>query len=147
MRSVFGCPAAVARVGGEDSGGPAGVVSFYPRRDGVLVEADIRGLPQTETGIFGFHIHGGPSCGGADFADAGGHFDPEGREHPCHAGDLPPLFGCGGRAYMAVFTGRFRVPDILGRTVIIHDCPDDFTTQPSGNSGARIACGVIRPVR
>ena len=52
-----------------------------------------------------------------------------------------------GFAWMAVLTDRFRVPDILGRTVIVHSQPDDFTTQPSGNAGAKIACGVITPTR
>ena len=71
--------------------------------------------------------------------------DPEGCEHPHHAGDLPPLFGCGGDAYLSVLTDRFAVPDILGRTVVIHQDPDDFATHPSGHAGARIGCGVIRP--
>ncbi|MCX7614928.1 MAG: superoxide dismutase family protein, partial [Clostridiales bacterium] len=63
--------------------------------------------------------------------------------HPGHAGDLPPLFGNYGHAFMAVFTGRVSVSEIIGRTVIIHASPDDFTTQPSGNSGKKIACGQI----
>ena len=64
-----------------------------------------------------------------------------------HAGDLPPLMMQQGRAHMTVRTDRFRVQDILGRTVVIHSDPDDFRTQPSGMSGTKIACGVIRPGR
>lgn len=60
---------------------------------------------------------------------------------------MPPLFGSSGYAYLAFFTNRFTVPEILGRTVVIHDIPDDFTTQPAGNAGMKIACGVIQAIR
>ena len=58
-------------------------------------------------------------------------------------GDLPPLLSCNGNAYMTVKTDRFKVKDIIGRTVIIHYRADDFRTQPSGDSGEKIACGII----
>ena len=77
------------------------------------------------------------------FAGAMSHYNPKGCEHPYHAGDLPPLFGNGGSALSLFLTNRFSVREITGKTVIIHDRPDDFTTQPSGNSGTKIACGVI----
>lgn len=64
--------------------------------------------------------------------------------HPKHAGDLPPLLACQGSAYLSVKTDRFCVEDILGRTVVIHSDPDDFHSQPAGNAGKKIACGVIR---
>lgn len=121
-----------------------GVVRFFNRGDGVLVEAAIEGLPQTETGFFGFHIHSGRGCGGEGFADTRSHFDPLGAAHPKHAGDLPPLLADAGRAYMRVLTRRFRLEDVVGRTVVIHDKADDFCTQPAGNAGTKIACGVIR---
>lgn len=121
-----------------------GAVKFYQRWDGVVVEAQVWGLPRTQTGFFALHIHEGGSCAGRDFPDAGGHFNPDGRNHPNHAGDLPPLLGDFGKAYMKVLTGRFRVGEIIGRTVILHAEPDDFHTQPSGNAGTKIACGVIR---
>lgn len=79
------------------------------------------------------------------FADAMPHYDPNGCEHPHHAGDLPPLFENNGFALSLVLTDRFSVDEVIGRTVIVHADPDDFTTQPSGNSGEKIACGVIRP--
>lgn len=109
----------------------------------MLVVAQISGLPVTKTDFFGFHIHEGGSCGGTEFAQTGGHFDPAGREHPLHAGDLPPLLSAGGKAYLSVVTNRFCVEDILGKTVVIHDDPDDFTSQPAGNAGMKIACGII----
>lgn len=117
-----------------------------------MVYAEIRGLPHAASDccerIFGFHIHEGGSCSGNDedpFMDAGPHYNPHDCEHPCHAGDLPPLFGNGGFALTAFLTDRFSVREIIGKTVILHERPDDFTGQPSGNAGRRIACGVIFP--
>lgn len=123
-----------------------GYVRFYQQRCCVLIEVNVQGLPETQTGFFGFHIHTGESCTGNDFADTGNHYNPENTPHPLHAGDLPPLLYCCGGAYLAVLTGRFRVRDILGRTIVIHDRADDFTTQPAGNAGTKIACGVIEQV-
>lgn len=129
-----------------------GLVSFYQLQKGVLVTAEISNLPiggECDLGVFGFHIHLGNSCTGNEsdpFADAKTHYNPYSCPHPYHAGDLPPLFGNNGYAYMTVLTNRFTVDEIMGKTVIIHDRPDDFTTQPAGNSGNKIACGVILPL-
>ncbi len=133
--------------GGETAPGLTGTVRFYQRRDGVLVEAEISGLPPSRTGFYGFHIHEGTDCGGAGFSDTGGHFNPGNTQHPNHAGDLPPLLAHDGRAWLRFLTNRFRVADVLGKTVVIHGDPDDFHTQPAGDSGMKIACGVIRPAR
>lgn len=129
----------------------SGTVRFYQTKEGVVVLAEVIGLPQgsfpCQERVFGFHIHKGSDCGGNmddPFADAMSHYDPDGCEHPHHAGDLPPLFGNGALALSLFLTGRFTVDEVIGRTVIIHDRPDDFTTQPSGNAGTKIACGVIR---
>lgn len=128
-----------------------GVVSFDRTRDGTLVTAEVFGLPAQDDrgdGVFAFHIHSGESCGGvgsgADaFPMAGVHYNPENMPHPYHAGDLPPLFGNGGHAYLSFLTNRFTVGDVLGRVVMIHRNVDDFTTQPAGNAGLKIACGKI----
>ncbi|MBP3919186.1 MAG: superoxide dismutase family protein [Clostridia bacterium] len=146
-----------------------GTVKFYETPGGVLVCTDVEGLPTSdahcESPIFAFHIHNGTSCeqkpkedsaaptegegesGTATAEDAfpksGTHDNPYGCLHPYHAGDLAPLFGVNGNAFSIFLTGRFAVRDIIGKTVIIHEKPDDFHTQPSGNSGAKIACGVI----
>ncbi len=149
-----GRPQAAACVTGSKScPGLSGTVRFYQIREGVIVLAEISGLPHTDLPcheqVFGFHIHQGADCGGNmddPFADAMSHYDPCGCEHPYHAGDLPPLFGNNGIALSLFLTRRFSVDEVIGRTVIIHDHPDDFTTQPSGGSGAKIACGVIRRV-
>ncbi|MGI6161892.1 MAG: superoxide dismutase family protein [Christensenellales bacterium] len=129
----------------------SGTVSFYSAVKGVLVVADINGLPYNEgkckSKVFGFHIHEGGRCSGnaqQPFKDAGEHFNPYNCHHPRHAGDLPPLFGNNGYAWGAFLTDRFSVEMVMGRTVIIHSNPDDFTSQPSGNAGEMMACGVIK---
>lgn len=125
--------------------GLTGTVRFYQHDGTVLVVAQVTGLPESNpSGFFALHIHEGDSCTGEDFAGTGGHFDPGKVPHPQHAGDLPPLLSCGGAAYLSVRTDRFRAEDVLGRTVVIHSGPDDFRTQPAGNAGTKIACGVIR---
>ena len=127
-----------------------GVVTFREVKNGVLVTAKVNGLPQSSdscTGrFFGFHIHEGSSCSGTisdEFANAKTHLNPTNCPHPFHMGDLPPLIENNGYAHMTVLINQFKIKDILGKVVIIHDSPDDFTTQPSGNSGSKIACGII----
>lgn len=129
-----------------------GLVRFYQARSGVLVVTEATGLPvldaPCDSPVFGFHIHSGGRCtGNAEdpFADALTHYNPDNCLHPYHAGDLPPLFGAGGRAFSAVLTNRFTVREVVGRTVVIHAHPDDFMTQPAGNAGMKIACGIILP--
>ena len=100
-------------------------------------------------GIFAFHIHSGGQCSGnekAPFANALAHYDRDDCPHPAHAGDLPPLFENQGYAFQMFLTGRFSLCEVIGKTVIIHSGPDDFTSQPSGNAGSKIACGQIRPL-
>lgn len=145
MHIPYGRPGAYACIrGGEENPKLGGMVHFYQACGGVLVVAEIHGLPETSTNIFAMHIHEGASCRGAGFPDTGGHYNPENRPHPNHAGDLPPLLSCGGKAYTAVLTDRFRLAEVIGRTVIVHSGPDDFHTQPAGNPGGKLACGVIR---
>ena len=153
LPSLLRCrPQAAAQIAGSgDYPAVAGKVRFYQTRAGVVVWAEVCGLPRSEAPcqerIFGFHIHKGTNCGGSmddPFADAMSHYDPGGCEHPYHAGDLPPLFGNDGYALSLFLTNRFSIKEAVGRTIILHSKPDDFTTQPSGNSGTKIACGVIR---
>ncbi len=140
----IGRPDALARISdGEAAPGIFGSVKFYTMGKGVLVVADLGGLPKSETGIFAMHIHSGGSCSGEGFSETDGHFDPEGVPHPNHAGDLPPLISCDGSAFLAVLTNRFAVSQIVGKTLVIHSDPDDFRSQPAGNAGEKIACGVI----
>ena len=145
MQIPTGQPEAAACVrGGEAAPMLRGTVKFYSLPCGTLVVAEITGLPENGIGFFAFHIHEGGDCGGTDFGDTGGHFNPGREDHPRHAGDLPPLLSRDGRAFLAVVTGRFRVRDVIGRTVVIHQNADDFHSQPAGDAGMKIACGVIR---
>ncbi len=136
-----------------------GIVIFRNVPGGTLVSADITGLPSYRpaegghdpVGPHGFHIHEKGCCQTGDpddpFQAAGGHWNPDDQPHGNHAGDFPVLFSNRGRSMMTFFTDRFRVWDIIGRAVIIHQNPDDYRTQPAGDAGKRLACGVIRPVR
>ncbi len=147
-----GRPQAAANIAGsENYSGISGTVRLYQTGKGVIVLAEISGLPHSEhpcqDRVFAFHIHEDTDCGGnmdAPFSNVMSHYNPYGCEHPYHAGDLPPLFGNNGTALSLFLTQRFSVDEVIGRTVIIHDMPDDFVTQPSGKSGTKIACGVIR---
>lgn len=128
-----------------------GTFWFRQTRNGVIVTAKVTGLPTSnricENKIFATHIHQKGNCSGTisnPFENVGSHYNPDNCLHPEHAGDLEPLFENQGSAYYRFVTNRFTVKEILGRSVIIHEHPDDFTTQPSGNAGAMIACGVIQ---
>ncbi|ACL69564.1 superoxide dismutase family protein [Halothermothrix orenii] len=133
-----------------------GEVIFKNVPEGTWVCAEIYGLPPYQPateerppiGPHGFHIHGFGNCkvGNPEdpFKAAGGHWNPENQPHGNHAGDFPVLFSNNGYARMCFFTNKFRVKDIIGRSVIIHEYPDDYRSQPAGNSGPRFACGVIR---
>lgn len=124
---------------------------------GAWIYVDIYGLPLYQPanknmgpiGPFGFHIHEFGNCnigeGNDTFKEAGGHWNPTNQPHGNHAGDFPVLFSNDGTAIMNFFTNKFRVKDVIGKSIIIHENPDDYRTQPSGNSGKRLACGVINP--
>lgn len=127
-----------------------GTFWFRETKNGVIVTARVFGLPTSnqvcKNRIFGVHIHQKGDCTGNTvdpFANVGSHYNPNNCNHPEHAGDLTPLFENNGYAYYCFLTNRFNIKEIIGRSVIIHDMPDDFTSQPSGNSGTKIACGII----
>lgn len=117
----------------------------------VYVVTEITGLPYMEGDcvemFLGYHIHEGRFCKGDrtdPFRESEGHFNPKNCPHPAHAGDLPPLLNNRGTAVSVVLTSQFALNDIVGRTIIVHSKADDFRTQPSGDSGEKIACGKIR---
>lgn len=152
LRVLHRPPQAAANVRGS-SAYPAifGRVYFYQMDSGVLVAVRVAGLPRpvpdSPGNFFAFHIHSGGRCSGTaedPFADASTHHNPAGAPHPDHAGDLPPLLGSRrGHAFQVFFTDRFSIREILHKTVVIHAGPDDFTSQPAGNAGEKIACGQI----
>ncbi len=133
-------PAAEAEVSSVMGYNISGRVCFWPFKGGSLVLYSIDGLPSDD--FFGFHIHTFPVSSG-DPATAGGHYDSAGRQHPMHQGDMPPLLSCGGFAYGMFFTDRFTPGDVIGRSVMIHGHPDDFSSDTSGHSGPRIGFGNI----
>jgi len=134
-----------------------GYVIFTDLPNGAEVFVEVTGLPRYQPahddeppiGPHGFHIHEHGDCSIGDetdpFQKAGGHWDPYDQPHGHHPGDFPVLFSNDGYAKMSFFTNRFKSKDIIGKSVVIHLNPDDFRTQPSGNSGKRIGCGVIKP--
>lgn len=142
MNHISVRPDAIAYIAGENPS-LCGQVKFYQKKNCVIVAANIKGLPTSSSRFFGFHIHEGDTCAGAEFSGTGSHYNPADLPHPAHPGDLPPLMLCCGGACQQVATDRFRVADVIGRTVVIHSMPDDFHSQPAGNAGTKIACGVI----
>ncbi len=151
-------PAAAARI----QGGPLapelqGVVYFSEATGGSWVSAYITGLPSyrpasgtaSPIGPFGFHLHENGNCAVGDpanpFQAAGGHWNPDHQPHGNHVGDFPVLFSNRGTAIMTFYTDRFQPADVIGKSVIIHQNPDDYRTQPAGNAGMRLACGLIDP--
>lgn len=133
-----------------------GTVLFMDAPDGTEVCVEVTGLPEfkaadgnsPQIGPHGFHIHQFGNCEVGDannpFKAAGEHWNPTNQPHGNHAGDFPVLFSNHGRAMMCFFTDKFKVGDVVGKSVVIHQGPDDFKSQPAENSGKRLACGVIR---
>lgn len=115
-----------------------------------------------EPGFHGFHVHAVGTCEGPAFTTAGPHLNPAGAGHPAHAGDMPPLLATrGGKAEARFTTDRFTLADLRdadGSGVMVHALPDnqahipaerydpdpDETTRATGDSGARVACGLVR---
>ena len=105
-------------------------------------------------GPHGFHVHEKGDCSAPDATSAGGHFNPDGKPHghpshgPHHLGDMPMLEADGGgnatlKAFLPGLALGGGPTGLAGRAVVVHAAVDDFKSQPAGNSGARIACGVI----
>lgn len=144
-------PGAYAKIiGNADHSSLRGTAYFYQApKGGVLIETEVQGLPYANippySQFYGMHIHETGDCS-LPFDKTGAHYNPGKLQHPEHAGDLLPLLGCKGYAYSVFYTDRVELPEIIGRSLVIHSSPDDFTTQPSGNSGVKIGCGVITKI-
>lgn len=127
-----------------------GVVTFTPSAEGMVVHADVTGLTP---GAHGFHIHETGDCSAPDGTSAGGHFNPTEHEHGApadthrHAGDMGNIIADESGHGVLEWTDPDMTVDgeksIIGRAVIVHADEDDYATQPTGNAGARVACGVI----
>ena len=130
----------------------SGKVAFWEAPDGsVKVQLRINGAP---TGIHGFHVHEVGDCSAPDATSAGPHFNPNGAPHsgpsmmPHHAGDFGNVTAGGNGEIMTEFTTRSITLDegpesVVGRAVVLHADADDLTSQPAGNAGKRIGCGVV----
>lgn len=127
-----------------------GFVTFRETSKGVLVIASARGL---SPGPHGFHIHEFGDCSASDGSSAGGHFNPDNKVHGApeglerHAGDLGNIIADpNGRARYQRIDSLIQLSgpkSIIGKSIIIHEHSDDFKTQPTGNAGSRLSCGVI----
>ena|SRR5947207_1269193 len=129
-----------------------GTATFTQKGDKVEVVASVSGLKPNQE--HGFHIHEKGDCSSGDGMSAGGHFNPLGKPHAHpstserHAGDMPALKADDyGNASFSATLDIITVADgptgIVGRGLIVHAQADDYKTQPTGNAGARLACGVI----
>jgi superoxide dismutase, Cu-Zn family len=145
-------PKAIATLEPTRGNTAAGTVTFQQAGDKVLVTAKVTGLKPNQE--HGFHAHEKGDCSSGDGMSTGGHFNPTGKPHGApdadhHAGDLPALKADASGNATASFELKgvsvgSGTADLVGRGLIVHISPDDYTTQPTGNSGARIACGVIK---
>lgn len=146
---IMSAVAQLAPVGAQKA---SGVITFQQTGDVTIVRGRITGLPPNST--HGFHIHQYGDCSAPDAASAGDHFAPEANPHGApgagkhHTGDLGNVKAdADGLAVVDVRVEEVPIAEgdraVLGRSLVLHEKADDLTTQPSGNSGARIACGVI----
>jgi Cu-Zn family superoxide dismutase len=137
------------------TGRTVGTALLTPATEGVQVVLSTNGLP---AGVHGVHIHMTGQCDPPEFTTAGGHFNPTSRQHGTenpsgpHAGDLPNMtVDANGRGSLSAIargvtldgTGANSLRKAGGTALVVHASADDYRTDPSGNSGARIACGVI----
>jgi Cu-Zn family superoxide dismutase len=142
---------ASATLTGKAGSGASGSVAFQAMAGGVHIEAKVAGVPP---GSHGFHLHETGDCSAPDFSSAGGHFNPAAVEHGGpeaavhHAGDAGNLeVGPDGTGTLSLHSSQLAIGEgpnaVVGRAVILHENADDLTTQPTGNAGGRLACGVV----
>jgi Cu-Zn family superoxide dismutase len=148
-----GEPRATAQLQPTRGNNVSGNVTFTQKGDKVVVVANVAGLKPNQE--HGFHVHDKGDCSSGDGMSAAGHFNPKGSPHghystqARHAGDMPNLKAdASGNASMSAELDIVTVSEgptsVVGRGVIVHVQPDDYKSQPVGNAGARIACGVIQ---
>lgn len=131
-----------------------GTITLTPEGDGLRVVAHLEGVDQN--GQHGFHVHETGECshgeGGKHFTSAGGHFNPNNTEHACppteprHAGDLGNIEVTNGTGHLETSTNLLTLSgpnSAVGKAIILHANADDCKTQPTGNAGDRLACGVV----
>lgn len=144
-------PSASSRLEARSGSSLAGNVRLMQHGEHLMVMADVTGLKPGQS--HGFHIHEKGDCSAVDGMSAAGHFNPAAKPHgPAdadhHGGDMPALLAdANGKAMARFHLTGITLDDgptgVVGRSIIVHKDPDDYKTQPTGNSGARLACGII----
>lgn len=127
-------------------GAEIGTAEIRQAGDGILIKADLTGLP---AGPLGFHLHETGTCEG-DFTSAGDHYNPDGKTHGYfsengpHAGDMPnqPV-DADGAMMVEVFNPAVSFDEVSGKALMLHDGADDYMSDPAGHAGGRIACAAI----
>ena len=128
------------------AGASTGGVQAEPRAGGHYLRIAVEGLAPGEHGL---HLHSVGRCDGPDFKSAGAHWNPAGKQHGhlnpqgAHAGDLPNLIVSANGRGAINFLVAGEIADADGTSLVVHAKPDDYRTDPSGNSGDRVACAVI----
>ncbi len=143
---------ATAAIEARSGSGLSGTATFTEKDGGVELVVDVTGAPP---GPHAVHLHEKGDCSAPDATSAGGHFNPDGSPHGApdaehhHAGDFGNMtVGEDGKGHLAITTSRLTVKagptSVLGHAIIVHAAADDLTTQPTGNAGGRIGCGVVK---
>jgi len=147
-------PGATAEMHGTQGNDISGKVTFTKVPGGVSVKADLTGLTP---GNHGFHVHEKGDCSAPDASSAGAHFNTTGTKHgarehmSAHTGDMGNIVADdSGKAHDEYVDTKMKLEgdsSVIGKAVIVHEKTDDQVTQPAGNSGNRVACGVIQAAK
>lgn len=140
-------PEAVVQVAPTQGNTVTGSLALAQSAEGVHITGTVQGLkPDAE---FGFHMHEKGDCSAPDGSSAGGHFNPTQAQHgnptgtAHHAGDMANIRSNAEGVAQVDTIAAGTTTDVMGKAIVVHESPDDYATQPSGNSGKRVACGVI----
>lgn len=133
-------------IGAASGSSVSGTATLTATAHGVHLDVKVSGLTP---GVHGFHIHEVGDCSAPDASSAKGHYNPTGQPHGMHAGDLPDLTAdAAGVATLSADLADLSLTEgpggILNRALVVHADPDDHKSQPAGNSGKRVGCGVIK---
>jgi Cu-Zn family superoxide dismutase len=143
----------------DTKGKSIGTATFTQQHGSVKIELDLEGLPPGEHGC---HVHGAGKCDGPDFKTASAHFNPEGKKHGLknpegpHAGDMPNVTADKDGKVKTTLEAKLIslkagekncILTADGTSIVVHAKPDDHKTDPAGDAGPRIACGVIKAVK